>query len=306
MKILLFGRNGQIGWELNRSLLPLGEIAALGREDADLSNPESLREIVQTIKPDVIINAAAYTAVDKAEEEEELASVVNGVAPGILAQEAKKINALLVHYSTDYVFDGTKGRPYVETDQPNPINAYGRTKLAGEQAIQSSGCEYLIIRTAWVYSARGSNFLLSVLRLAGDRQELNIVNDQTGTPTWARNIADITENIVLAVKSQHSNGEFTSGVYNIASSGETTWFNFAKDIVDMVSTLNLDIDLAVNKINPISSDDYQTAAVRPGYSVLSTEKIETTFGFSPIQWKDSLQCCMGSIRQSEKDGEVLF
>lgn len=296
MKILLFGRNGQIGWELNRSLLPLGEIAALGREDADLSNPESLREIVQTIKPDVIINAAAYTAVDKAEEEEELASVVNGVAPGILAQEAKKINALLVHYSTDYVFDGTKGRPYVETDQPNPINAYGRTKLAGEQAIQSSGCEYLIIRTAWVYSARGSNFLLTILRLASQKQELSIVDDQIGAPTWARNIADITASVVLASNKQRLKGGFLSGIYNVASAGVISWFDFARAIVEIATTQGACGGLLVDQVNPISTENYPTAAKRPLYSVLSTDKIQSHFGFSSIEWKRALECCIASIK----------
>ena len=164
MKILLFGKNGQLGWELNRSLQPLGEIIALGREQADFSDPESLRDIVREIEPDVIVNAVAYTAVDSAEDEEDLAAIINGIAPGILAEEAFRIDALLIHYSTDYVFDGTKKSPYVETDKPNPVNAYGRTKLAGEQALQSSGCDYLIFRTSWVYASRGHNFLLTILK----------------------------------------------------------------------------------------------------------------------------------------------
>ena len=192
MKILLFGKNGQVGWELNRSLQPLGEIVVLDIEDVDFSEPESLRQIVQDVNPNVIVNAVAYTAVDKAEEEEELALNINGVAPGVLAEEALKLNALLVHYSTDYVFDGTKSTPYVETDSPNPINAYGRTKLAGEIAVQSSGCDYLILRTSWVYASRAHNFMLTMLKLAQEREELSIVSDQIGAPTSARLIADIT------------------------------------------------------------------------------------------------------------------
>ncbi|MCA1767140.1 MAG: dTDP-4-dehydrorhamnose reductase, partial [Idiomarina sp.] len=192
MKILLFGKNGQVGWELNRSLQPLGEVIALDRDEADFSRPESLREIVRKIKPDVIVNAVAYTAVDKAEAEEALAATINSIAPGVLAEEALSINALLIHYSTDYVFDGTKQGPYVETDVPKPINAYGRTKLAGEQVIQSSGCDYFIFRTSWVYASRGHNFLLTILRLAKERDELNIVADQIGSPTSARLIAETT------------------------------------------------------------------------------------------------------------------
>ena len=186
MKILLFGKNGQVGWELNRSLQPLGEVIALTRENADFSNPESLRNIVREINPDVIVNAVAYTAVDKAEEEEELAATINGVAPGILAEEALKTNALLVNYSTDYVFDGVKDSPYIETDKPNPVSAYGRTKLSGEVSIQSSRCDYLIFRTSWVYASRGQNFLLAMLKLASEREELNIVSDQIGAPTTAK------------------------------------------------------------------------------------------------------------------------
>ena len=296
MKILLFGKNGQVGWELNRSLQPLGKVVALGRDEADFSNPNSLRKTIQKIAPDVIVNAVAYTAVDRAEEEENLALVINGEAPKILAEEALKADALLVHYSTDYVFDGTKSSPYVETDEPKPINAYGRTKLAGELSVQSSGCDYLILRTSWVFSARGANFLLSIIRLASERQELNIVDDQIGAPTWSRNIADITGNIILASENRRQTGVFVSGIYNLASNGATTWFGFAREIVNMVSTLGFEGDFVVKQINPISSNDYQTLASRPPYSVLSTEKMEKEFGFSPIAWEYALECCMASMR----------
>ena len=192
MKILIFGKNGQVGWELNRSLQPLGEIIVLDIEDVDFSQPESLRQVIQNVNPDVICNAVAYTAVDKAEEDEVLAMKINGIAPGVIAEEAKKLDALLIHYSTDYVFDGTKKGPYLETDEPNPINAYGRTKLAGEVAVKSSGCNYLILRTSWVYTSRANNFMLTMLKLAQEREELSIVSDQVGAPTSARLIADIT------------------------------------------------------------------------------------------------------------------
>ena len=296
MKILLFGKNGQVGWELNHSLQPLGEIIALGREDADFSEPEMLRDVVREVNPDVIVNAAAYTKVDKAEEEEDVADRINGVAPGVLAEEALKANALLVHYSTDYVFDGSKKTPYVETDSPNPVSAYGRTKLAGELAIQSSGCDYLILRTSWVYSARGENFLLKILRLAGEMQELNVVNDQAGVPTWARTISDTTAKIIHASNMQRLTGRFTSGIYNVASSGVTTWFEFAQEIVNIASTLEAGVDLKVKQINGISSHAFQAKAQRPNYSVLSTEKIERMYGLSPVNWKGELTCCMTSIK----------
>ena len=226
MKILLFGKNGQVGWELNRSLQPLGEVVALSREEADFSNPESLRKIVSEISPDVIVNAVAYTAVDKAEEEEELAAIINGVAPGILAEEALKINALLIHYSTDYVFDGAKDSPYIETDKPNPINAYGRTKLAGEVVIQSSDCDYLIFRTSWVYASRGHNFLLTMLKLASEREELSIVADQMGAPTTAKLIADTTALSIRQAMGEKQSGNFSSDLYHLATSGSTSWHGF--------------------------------------------------------------------------------
>ena len=192
MKILLFGKNGQVGWELYRSLQPLGEITVLDKENVDFSEPETLRKIVRESNPDIIVNAVAYTAVDRAEEEEVRVNKINAVAPGVLADEALKLGALLVHYSTDYVFDGTKNLPYTETDTPNPNNVYGQTKLDGEQALQSSGCDYLILRTSWVYASRAQNFMLTMLKLAQEREELRIVSDQIGAPTSARLIADTT------------------------------------------------------------------------------------------------------------------
>ncbi|MCW8829889.1 MAG: dTDP-4-dehydrorhamnose reductase [Gammaproteobacteria bacterium] len=298
MKILLFGKNGQVGWELNRSLQPLGEVVALNREDADFSSPESLRQIISDVKPDVIVNAVAYTAVDKAEAEEELAATINSVAPGILAEEALKTKALLVHYSTDYVFDGTKKSPYSESDEPNPINVYGQTKLAGEQLIQASGCDYLILRTSWVFSSRGSNFLLSILRLASERKQLTVIDDQIGVPTWAVNVADITKNIILLSEKQRLTGKFISGIYNVVSSGATTWFDFSNKIISIASEFGLDSGFVVDQINPISSSEYQMPAKRPFYSVLSTEKIEKVCRISTIAWEHALECCMNVMKKT--------
>lgn len=287
MKILLFGKNGQVGWELNRSLLPSGEIIAFGREDADFSNLENLRNIVREVKPDVIVNAVAYTGVDKAEEEEELAAIINSVAPGVLADEASNLNALLVHFSTDYVFDGTKNSPYIETDRPNPINAYGRTKLAGEVAIQSSGCDYLIFRTSWVYALRGNNFLLTILKLAKESSELSIIANQIGSPTSARLIADTTAHCIYHAMNQKRTGDFSSGLYHLTSSGYTSWYGFTKEII---CTVNKRMDLKLNdeNIKKISSADYPTQAKRPMNSRLALDKLENEFAVEMPDWVSSL------------------
>lgn len=292
MKILLFGKNGQVGWELNRSLQPLGEVIALARDEADFSSPESLREIVHKIKPDVIVNAVAYTAVDKAETEEDLAATINSIAPGVLAEEALDINALLVHYSTDYVFDGTKQGPYVETDVPNTINAYGRTKLAGEVAIQATGCDYLILRTSWVYSSRGQNFMLSILKLAKERQELSIVADQTGAPTWARTIADVSGHVLQKAQTGRRSGKFKSGLYNLTASGQATWFDFAACIVDMARAGKNDSGISVREIHPIPAKEYLTAASRPANSCLQVDKLEKDFNITMPNWKQACALCM--------------
>ncbi|NOQ88505.1 MAG: dTDP-4-dehydrorhamnose reductase [Gammaproteobacteria bacterium] len=294
MKILLFGKNGQVGWELNRSLQPLGEVIALGREDADFSEPESLRRIVQDVSPDVIVNAVAYTAVDKAEEEEELATKINGVAPGILAEEALKLDALLVHYSTDYVFDGTKTSPYVETDKPNPVNTYGRTKLAGELAIQSSGCDHLIFRTSWVYTARGHNFLLTMLKLAQEREALSIVNDQIGSPTSARLIADSTVLCVQQAIKEKLVGIFSSDLYHMTTSGHTSWHGFTKKIVKLANQ-SLNMKLKIKDIKAIPTADYPTPAIRPMNSRLALTKLESIFTLKMPGWKCALHQCMEEV-----------
>lgn len=291
MKILLFGKNGQLGWELNRSLQPLGKVIALGREKADFSDPESLREIVREIKPDVIVNAVAYTAVDKAEDEEDLAAIINSVAPGILAEEAFRIDALLIHYSTDYVFDGTKKGPYIETDEPKPVNAYGRTKLSGEKALQSSGCNYLIFRTSWVYASRGHNFLLTILKLAKERDELSIVADQIGSPTSARLIADATILCLHQAIKEKRSGIFSSALYHLTSSGYTSWHGFSEEIVSTANN-TLDTNLKVKNIKETPTVDYPTPARRPMNSCLSTTEVEDKFNIYLPDWRGSLRLCM--------------
>lgn len=294
MKILLFGKNGQVGWELNRSLQPLGGIVALGREKVDFSRPDNLRHIVRKIKPDVIVNAVAYTAVDKAEEEEDLALLINAESPKVLAEEALKLDALLVHYSTDYVFDGTKESPYSETDKPNPISAYGRTKLAGEQAIQSSGCDHLIFRTSWVYASRGNNFLLTMLKLAQQREELSIVNDQTGSPTSARLIADTTVLCVQQAIKEKLVGVFSSDLYHLTTSGHTSWHGFTKEIVKIASN-DLNLPLTLKRLKAIPASDYPTPAKRPMNSQLALTKLESIFTIKMPDWKKSLSVCMAEI-----------
>jgi len=294
MKILLFGKNGQLGWELNRSLQAFGDIVALDVDEADFSEPENLRKIVQQVKPDVICNAVAYTAVDKAETEEALAMNINGVAPGILAEEALKLGALLLHYSTDYVFDGSKTSPYVETDKPNPLNVYGRTKLAGEIAVQSSNCDYLILRTSWVYASRAQNFLLTMLKLAQEREILSIVSDQIGSPTSARLISDTTVLCLQqAIKERHA-GIFSSDLYHLTNAGHTSWFGFTEEIVELASS-QLGMKLALKELKAIPTAEYPTPAIRPMNSQLSLTKLESVFTIKMPDWKKSLSICIAEI-----------
>ena len=284
MKILLFG-NGQVGWELQRSLKTVGDIVILTRADVDFSDPERLRQLVCDTKPDIIVNAVAYTAVDNAEEEEELAAKINTQAVGVLAEEALNIDALLVHYSTDYVFDGAKETPYVEADEPNPINAYGRTKLAGEKAIRSSGCKFYIFRTSWVYSARGNNFLKSILRLALSRDVLNVVEDQIGSPTPASVIADVTADIL---KTYVDSSDFESDLFHLTSQGSTSWYGFTRCIIEQFKE-QVGLELFENlDINPISSEKFKTKAQRPMNSRLDTRKIRGSFDLELPAWEESL------------------
>ena len=289
MKILLFGKNGQLGWELNRSLQPLGDVIALGREEADFSDHESLRDVVRNIKPHVIVNATSYTQVDKAGEEDEQATIINGIAPGVLAEDAKRLNALLVHYSTDYVFDGKKVTPYSELDKPNPINAYGRSKLAGEQSIMLSGCDYIILRTSWVYSDRGNNFLLKIIQLAYKKEELNIVCDQRGAPIWVWLIADRTAQIISFIVGRRNSGIFCPGTYHLVTRGCTTWYEFAKQIIKEAESLQGDNIFLVKNINPVSSDEFITRGQRPKNTCLSIELTENKFGIEMPEWDYALK-----------------
>jgi len=294
MKILLFGKNGQLGWELNRSLQPLGNVVALGRNDADFSDPDSLRERIQQVQPDIIINAVAYTAVDKAEGEEELATIINQAAPGVLAEEAKKWGALLIHYSTDYIFDGTKVTPYTETDIPAPVNVYGRSKLGGEQMIQASGCDYLIFRTSWVYASRGHNFLLTILRLASERDELSIVSDQIGSPTSARLIADTSILCMQQAVKERVAGVFSSDLYHLTAAGETSWQGFAEEIIQLAGNIFRQ-PLKSSSIKAIATDEYPTPAKRPMNSRLQLTRLESHFAIEIPDWKRGLHLCMEEI-----------
>lgn len=290
MRLMLTGANGQVGWELRRSLMPIGEVIAMDRHVCDLSRPRDLPHIIRELKPDVIVNAAAYTAVDRAEQEEQLATVVNGTAVGVLADEARKSGAMLIHYSTDYVFNGTKASPYTEDDPPSPINAYGRSKLAGESAIGASGADHLILRTCWVYAARGHNFLRTVLRLAREREELRMVADQIGAPTWAREIADATAHIVQRACVERQRGGFTSGVFNVTAAGATSWHGFAEAILDQAMSRGLQRNRP--KIHPISSLEYPVPAARPKNSRLASERLRDRFGIVLADWKQALAFCM--------------
>ncbi len=291
MKILLTGINGQVGYELMRTLTTLGNIHAPNRRELDLSDADSIRNKVREVAPDLIVNPAAFTAVDKAEESPELAMAINGIAPGILAEEAKALDAAIIHYSTDYVFDGQKKAPYIEDDTPNPINEYGRSKLAGEEAIRAVDCRHLILRTSWVYSNRGSNFLLTMLRLAHQREELGVVNDQVGSPTWSRMLAEITAQI-LAQQVSHDKEQLLgpcSGTYHATSTGSTSWYNFAKSIFEMDPNKS---DQTLTTLTPIASENYPTPAIRPKHSVMSTNKIQQTFNLRLPDWSESLSLAL--------------
>ena len=295
MKILVIGRNGQVGWELSRSLLHLGQVVAPDRSILDLSRPDELSARLHEIRPDVIINAAAYTAVDKAESDEGLAMLVNGTAPGILAEVSKKLKALMIHYSTDYVFDGTKEGAYTESDPANPVNVYGRSKLAGEQAIQASGCDYLIFRTSWVYAARGRNFLLTILRLAQEKDNISVVADQSGAPTWARLIAATTAHCLSQAQTQRQSSQFSPGLYHLTATGTTTWHGFAQAIVEAVSGMR-ECRLKATSVMPIPTVEYPTPARRPMNSELATGRLESSFGVAMPAWNQCLELCLEGMR----------
>lgn len=294
MKVLVTGRNGQVGWELRRSLAPLGEVVALDRNNADLTKPETLGPMVASIRPQVIVNAAAYTAVDQAESDEAQARTVNADAVGALAEAARKQNALLIHYSTDYVFDGASQRPYVESDPVAPLNAYGRTKLAGERAIAAVGGDWLTLRTSWVYGIRGRNFLRTMLRLAAERETLHVVADQRGTPTTARMIADLTAHVIACVQRERVAGEFESGLFHMTAAGETTWHTFASSIID-AARVSGKMQVKTTAVEPIGSQAYPTPARRPQYSLLDSSAFDGRFGLHRADWREALAVAMEDL-----------
>ena len=282
--ILLIGKIGQVGWELRRTLAPLARVTCVDFPEIDLTSGDSIRQRVRDTRPNIVINAAAYTAVDKAESELDKAMSINGVAPGILAEEARKLGALMVHYSTDYVFDGSKTTPYVEADPPNPLGAYGRTKLAGDEAVRAAGGAHLIFRLCWVYGARGQNFMLTMMRLAREREMLRVVGDQLGCPTWSRMIAEATAQAVKQAVAAQDIGALT-GTYHLASSGTTSWHGFADAIIKLMPADGK----KCARVEAITTAEYPTPTKRPAYSVLSCDKLQRAFGLRLPPWEDSLK-----------------
>ncbi len=289
---LILGGNGQVGRELQRSFAD-ADLIPCDRRQADLANPDQLRDLLRRSKPQIVLNAAAYTAVDRAESDCHAAIAINADAPRVLAEEARKLGALFIHYSTDYVFDGSKDAPWLETDAPNPLNVYGASKLAGEQGVLETGGRHLIFRTSWVYGPHGNNFLTTMLRLAGERDRLNVVNDQTGAPTTSIVIADATRIIVDSIWAGAAGSESEwSGVYHMSCSGSTTWYGFAREIFARAGSLIT----RVPEVRSITSKDYPTAAKRPRNSVLSNEKLTAHFGVRPPAWEDALDAVITQLR----------
>lgn len=287
--ILVTGVSGQVGYELARTLQGLGRVVAVDRSTLDLSKLDQIRAVVRDVKPALIVNPAAYTAVDKAEQEPELAMRINGEAPGVLAEEAKKLGAALIHYSTDYVFDGEKQDAYVESDPANPQNAYGRTKLAGEQAIAATGVDHLVLRTSWVYGTRGKNFLLTMLRLGADRPELKVVADQLGAPTWCNTIATLTAHIAtqsFAVQDRATWWREHSGIFHLTATGATSWHGFAEAIFRLSGLER------TPSVVPIPAASYPTPALRPSNSRMSNEKLFSRFGLQAPDWESALRLCL--------------
>lgn len=295
MKILLLGKNGQVGWELQRSLAPLGELLALDRHSSehcgDLSQPERLAQTVRDWRPDVIVNAAAQTAVDKAESEPELARCLNATAPAALAQAAAQIGALLVHYSTDYVFNGQGDQPWQEGDATGPLSVYGQTKREGEQAIVASGCAHLIFRTSWVYAARGGNFAKTMLRLAAERERLTVIDDQFGAPTGADLIADVTAHAIRASLLQPALG----GLYHLVAGGQTTWHGYASHVIAQARLIQPGLALKVSEIAPVPTSAFPTPAQRPLNSRLATHKLQDAFGLQLSPWQQGVNRMLAEI-----------
>jgi dTDP-4-dehydrorhamnose reductase len=302
MKILLLGKNGQLGWELQRSLAPLGELVALDRHSTDfcgdLSDLPGLLATVQAVRPDVIVNAAAHTAVDKAESEPELARLLNASAPGVLAQEAQKLGAWLVHYSTDYVFDGSGTKPWQETDTPAPLAVYGQTKLEGEQLIAAHCSKHLIFRTSWVYAARGGNFAKTMLRLAQERERLTVIDDQWGAPTGAELLADVTAHAIHRVMQSSPAADEYPGIYHLAAGGETTWNGYAKHVLAQAGRAQAAIKIIANEVAPVPTSAFPTPARRPLNSRLNTAKLQAAFGLTLPPWQQGVDRMLDEVLAS--------
>jgi dTDP-4-dehydrorhamnose reductase len=299
MKILLLGKGGQVGWELQRALAPLGHVIALDHDGSvqhpglcgDFRRPEALAESVRVLKPDVIVNAAAHTAVDKAESEPELARLINASAPGVLAREAAVLGAWLIHYSTDYVFDGSGDQPRDESAPTNPLSVYGRTKLEGEQAIQASGCQHLIFRTSWVYAARGGNFAKTMLRLAKEREQLNVIDDQIGAPTGAELLADVTAHAIRTAQARPE----VSGLYHLVAGGETSWHGYARHVIAWAQEHGQELKTGPQAVQPIPTSAYPTPAQRPLNSRLDTSKLQRTFGLALPHWRPGVERMLAEV-----------
>ncbi len=302
MKILLFGEGGQVGWELQRSLAPLGELVAL---DADSQQPcgdftrlDDIAQTVRAIAPDVIVNAAAYTAVDKAESEPELVRTINALAPGVLAREARKLGSWLIHYSTDYVFDGSGSKPWLETDPTGPLSVYGSTKLAGEEAIRAAGCQHLIFRTSWVYAARGGNFARTMLRLAQERERLTVIDNQIGAPTGADLLADVTAHAIRTARHRPE----LSGLYHLAAAGETSWHGYACFVLDRARQAGIELKAAEENVIPVPTSAFPLPTRRPLNSRLDTGKLQTTFDLHLPLWQTGVARMLDEILVSGKWG----
>lgn len=300
MKILLLGKNGQVGWELQRALAPLGDLIALDRRGkdglcGDLTDLAGLAATVRTVRPDVIVNAAAYTAVDRAESEQSIANLINKDAPGLLAREAAALGAWLVHYSTDYVFDGSGQARWEEDADTNPLSTYGRSKLEGEQAIRSSGSQAIILRTSWVYAARGNNFAKTMLRLARERTELNVVADQIGAPTGAELIADVTAHILMHISCTADSSQL-AGVYHLSAAGETSWYGFAQYVLALATRQGIPLKVNAEQVGAINTEDFPLPAPRPRNSRLALNKLESTFALKMPPWQQGVQRMLDEIQ----------
>ncbi len=285
--ILLTGKDGQVGFELQRALAPLGEVIAVDRAECDLADAAAIRDLMRRVRPQIVVNPAAYTAVDKAESERDVAMAINAAAPGVLGEEAARIGAWVVHYSTDYVFDGAQSEPYRETDTPNPLNVYGASKLAGEHALEASGARYIILRTSWVVGANGSNFVKTILRLAAECESLSVVDDQFGAPTSAALLADVTAQLIGRA-GREGVDDFPFGLYHLTASGETTWHDYACHVVNSARRAGRPLKLQTSDIRAVSTGEYSLPAARPANSRLSTEKFREAFDLHLPDWRSGL------------------